>query len=202
MRADVSSQDDVAQLHDQVMSRFGGLDVLVNNAGIAGPIASVEQVSLDDWCRVMAVNLTGPFLLIRAFTDQFKAQRSGCIINVSSTSSRQAIPQRTPYVVSKRGLEGLSATVARELGPFGIRCNVIAPGFVDNDRSTQVIARLAEARGVAAEHVEAEAVQFISLRRKIGMAEIGGVCQFLASAQAAAITGQIIPVDGNVEWES
>lgn len=202
IRANVSDADEVGAVYERVVSEFGGLDVLVNNAGIAGPTAEVGDVTVEQWRQVMAVNLTGPFLTIRAFAETFKRQGVGCIINVSSTSARHAIPRRTPYVASKCGLEGLSASVAREMGPHGIRSNVIAPGFVDNERSTRIIARLAEARGVDAQSVEAEALAFISLRRKVQMEEIAGVCQFLASDQAAAITAQVIPVDANVEWES
>lgn len=202
IRGDVSSPKNVEEISAQVLSAFGGLDVLINNAGIAGPTAEVGDVGFEQWERVIAVNLTGPFLMIAAFAEAFKTQRCGCIINVSSSSARHAIPCRTPYVASKCGLEGLSASVARELGPHGVRSNVIAPGFVDNERSTQIIARLAEARGVSTESVEKEALQFITLRRKVRMEEIAAVCQFLASDQAGAITGQVIPVDANVEWES
>ncbi len=202
IRADVSDVEQVDSIRERVLAEFGGLDVLINNAGIAGPTAEVGEVELEQWNQVLAVNLTGPFLTIRAFADSFKQQGAGCIINVSSTSARHAIPRRTPYVASKCGLEGLSASVAREMGTYGVRSNVIAPGFVDNERSTRIIARLAEARGVAADSVEAEALAFITLRRKVQMKEIAGVCQFLASDQAAAITAQVIPVDANVEWES
>lgn len=202
IEADVSDPDMVSRVAARTLVELGGLDVLVNNAGIAGPTARVEDVSLEEWQHVLAVNLTAPFLFLRALASHFKSQQSGCIINISSTSTRHAIPNRVAYVASKFGLEGLSASLARELGPFGVRCNVISPGFVDNERGRKIVARLAETRGESAAAIEAEVLNFISLRRKVGMPEIGGVCLFLASEQASAITGQIIPVDGNVEWEA
>ena len=201
IQADVAVPAAVTAVTTQTLDALGGLDVLVNNAGVPGPTAPVDEVGIDEWQRVLAVNLTGPFLFIRALTGLFKAQRHGCIINISTTSTRHVIPFRTPYVASKAGLEGLSGSVARELGPYGVRSIVVAPGFVDNERTCGVIARLAKARGLSPQAMEAELLRFISLRRKIEMREIADVCVFLASDRAAAMSGQVIAVDGNVEWE-
>ena len=199
--ADIGRAEEVNGVTAELLRRWGGVDVLVNNAGVAGPTAAIEDVELDAWQQTIAVNLTGAFLFIRALARGFKDQGSGCIINVSSTSTRHAIPQRSPYVASKAGLEGLTRSVARELGPHGVRCNAVLPGFVDNARSRRVIATLAHVRGIAPEVLEQDALRFISLHRKIQVQEIADLCAFLASPAAAGITGQLIAIDGNVEWE-
>jgi NAD(P)-dependent dehydrogenase (short-subunit alcohol dehydrogenase family) len=199
--SDVARESEVERTATAVLNEFGHVDVLVNNAGIAGPTTQIEDLAVAEWQRVLAVNLTGAFLFIRALTPQFKRRRAGCIVNVSTVSTRHHIPNRAAYVASKSGLEGLSGAVARELGPYGVRCNVVAPGFVDNARTRGVVDRVAARRGVSAAQVESEVLQYISLRRKVQMTEIADLCAFLAGPGAAALTGQIISVDGNVEWE-
>jgi NAD(P)-dependent dehydrogenase (short-subunit alcohol dehydrogenase family) len=131
-----------------------------------------------------------------------KAQRSGVILNVSTTSARTGLPNRLPYVASKVGVLGLTHNVARELGPWNIRCNAILPGLMDNPRGRDIIARLARERNTTDTAVEADFLAHISMRTWIQMSEVGEMAVFLASDRARHITAQQISVDGNAEWES
>lgn len=200
--ADVGDPASVERLFEEAFAHLGGIDVLVNNCGIAGPAAPLEAVSIADWDRTIAVNLSGMFYCIRQVVPRMKAQRSGVILNVSTTSARTGLPNRLPYVASKVGVLGLTHNVARELGPWNIRCNAILPGLMDNARGRGIIARLARERGTTDAAVEADFLAHISMRTWIQLTEVGDMAVFLASDQAKHITAQEISVDGNVEWES
>lgn len=198
---DVADAGEVRRWFEDVTARWGGVDVLVNNAGIGGPNAPVEEVSVEDWQRCLDVNLTGAFHCIRNAAPLMKAQRSGCIINISTPSAVLGLPNRSPYVASKAGLLGLTLNVARELGPHNVRCNAILPGAVDNARGRRVLAAVAKRRSIPVEAAEAALLRHISMRTWVQPSEIADVAVFLASHAARHITGQRIAVDGNVEWE-
>ena len=199
--ADVGKPDDVEALIAEAVAQMGGVDVLVNNAGIGGPRAALEDVSYEDWDRTIQVNLNGMFYCIKNVAPHMKAQNSGCIVNISTASAKVALPMRSPYVASKVGVLGLSHTVAREYGPFGIRCNTILPGLIDNERGRNIVATQAKERGITHEEREAEFLEFISLKCWIDPAEVGDLAVFLASDAGRHITAQEIGMDGNVEWE-
>lgn len=199
--ADVGRSEEVERLFTEAVGGMGGLDVLVNNCGIAGPRAAIEDIGDEDWDRTLRVNVTGMFYCVRRAVPLFKSQRSGCIINVSTTSARTGLPKRLPYVVSKTAVHGLTRNVARELGPWNIRCNAILPGMVDNPRGRRVVASVAADRGISAEAMEAEFLRFVSMRTWIAPDEIGDLAVFLASAGAKHISGQLIGACGNTEWE-
>ena len=200
--ADVGDPVSVENLFTEAIAVLGGLDVLVNNCGIAGPAGPLEECSIADWDRCIAVNLSGMFYCLRHAVPVMKAQRSGVILNVSTTSAKTGLPNRLPYVASKVGVLGLTHNVARELGPWNIRCNSILPGLMDNPRGRGIVARLAKERGTTVEAVEADFLAHISMRTWIGMSEVGDMAVFLASDRARHITAQEISVDGNCEWES
>jgi NAD(P)-dependent dehydrogenase (short-subunit alcohol dehydrogenase family) len=126
---------------------LGGIDVLINNAGIAGLTASVEEMAPDQWDAVLAVNLTGTFNVTRLATPHLKRSDAGVIIIMSSVGGRFGCPNRSPYATTKRGLIGLTETLAIELGGAGIRVNAIAPGAVEGDRIQSVLQGRAEASG-------------------------------------------------------
>ncbi|MEK9901396.1 MAG: SDR family oxidoreductase, partial [Rhodospirillaceae bacterium] len=199
--ADVGVPEQVEALVADAVETMGGVDVLVNNAGIGGPNAALEDISYEDWDRTIGVNLNGMFYCIKNVAPHMKAQEAGCIVNISTASAKVALPQRSPYVASKVGVLGLTHTVAREYGPFGIRCNAILPGLIDNPRGRGIVARQAAERGISVEEREAEFLEFISLKCWIDPAEVGDLAVFLASDAGRHITAQEIGMDGNVEWE-
>lgn len=196
-RTDVADPTAVAEMIDRV----GPVSVLINNAGVAGPIGGIETNRPDEWARCFAVNVHGAFHMIRAVVPAMRAAEGGAIVNISTASTVTGLPGRSAYVASKWALEGLTRNVARELGPDGIRVNAIRPGFMDTERMRGLMARAAESRGLPIAEVEAEALGYISMRTKIQPSEIGEMAWFLASDAARHVTAQIIGVDGNAEWE-
>jgi len=197
VRADVADPAAVAAM----IADTGPIAVLVNNAGVAGPVGGVETNDPDDWARCFAVNVHGAFHMIRAVVPAMRAAGAGTIINISTASTVTGLPGRSAYVASKWAIEGLTRTLARELGPAGIRVNAIRPGFMDTERMRGIMARIAAQSGRTVPEVEGEALGYISMRTKIQPSEIGEMAWFFASDAAHHITGQIIGVDGNAEWE-
>lgn len=200
-RADVGDSAQVDRLFDEALERLGGLDVLINNAGIAGPTAAVEEVTPADWDRTLAVNLSGQFYCVRRAVPVMKLAGGGSIVNISSTSGRTGLPLRLPYAVSKHAVMGLTETLARELGPSGIRVNTILPGFINNERGRRIIETKAAALGIAADAYKAETLQFISLRTMIEPIEIAHMAAYLCSTLGSHVSGQHIGVCGNMEYE-
>lgn len=199
--ADVSDRAQVKRFIADAMAAMGGIDTLVNNAGIGGGNAPVEEVTDENWDRSLAVNLTGMFNCVREVVPALKAQRSGAIINISTASVRTGIPNRLPYVASKQGVMGLTQNLARELGPSNIRCNAILPGLIDNPRGRALVQRMADESGKSFAEVEAEVLKYFSMRTWIDPLEIGDAAVFLASNGARHITGQFLGVCGGAEWE-
>jgi NAD(P)-dependent dehydrogenase (short-subunit alcohol dehydrogenase family) len=198
---DVSTETTVADLFDMAESRFGGVDVLVNNVGIAGPTAPVERISTAEWNATLAANLTSHFLCVRRAVPGMKARGDGLIVNISSGSARVGLPLRLPYVVSKGAVLSMTLNLARELGPHGIRVNAILPGAIRGARIGRVIREKAQALGVSPEDYERSLLRFISLRTMVDPEDIAAMILFLASAAGRRITGQAIGVDGNIEYE-
>jgi NAD(P)-dependent dehydrogenase (short-subunit alcohol dehydrogenase family) len=197
--ADVSDAASLADWVEGVVAAWGGVDVLVNNAGIAGPTALVEDVEPDVWRECMAVNIDSHFMLTRLLVPSMKAQRSGAIVNISSTAGLFGYGMRTPYATSKWAVIGFTKSLAIELGPHGVRANAIAPGSVEGDRMSRVIEAEAKARGVSPAAVAREYTQSQSIPRFVRPSEIADACAFLASPEAAMINGQVIAVDGNTQ---
>lgn len=181
------------------LDRFGGCDVLINNAGIAGQAGPVEALDLAAWKQCLAVNLDAQMITTRAIAPAMKAQKSGVIINMSSTSGLFAVPFRAPYVAAKWAVIGFTKTIATELGPHGIRCNAICPGAVSGDRMDRVLDAEAKARGTTAADVYHDYASGSSLRRFAEPEEIASLCLYLSSDAAKFVSGQAIAVDGNTE---
>jgi NAD(P)-dependent dehydrogenase (short-subunit alcohol dehydrogenase family) len=196
---DVADAGDTERWVAAVVDRWGGVDVLVNNAGVAGPTALVEEIEPAAWRGCLAVNLDSHFLMARLVVPHMKAQQSGAIVTISSTAGLYGYGLRTPYAASKWAVIGLTKSLAVELGPFGIRANVVAPGSVDGPRMGRVIEAEAARRGVAADVVRQEYVESQSVPRFVQPSEIADMCAFLASPQAAMVNGQVIAVDGHTE---
>ena len=198
-QADVAVPAEVERVFGDLAVHLGGLDVLINNAGIAGPTAPVEQVSPEDWRRTLDVNITGQFLCARLAVPLLKQAGGGSIVNLSSVAGRLGYPMRTPYAASKWAVVGFTQSLAMELGPHGIRVNALLPGMVEGDRIRSVITAKAAATQKPYEELEAEHLSQVSLRRMVNADEIANMALFLCSEAGAAITGQAISVCGNVE---
>jgi NAD(P)-dependent dehydrogenase (short-subunit alcohol dehydrogenase family) len=197
----VGCSADVERVFADAVAAMGRVDVLVNNVGIPGPRAAIEDVTYEEWEETIRVDLSGMFYLLKQAVPGMKQRRHGVIVNFSSGSTRTGLPLRTPYVVAKYGVEGLTRNLARELGPFNIRCNAILPGMIDNERMRGIVARNAAASGKTAEEVEAGYLRYISMRSKVDPSEIADMVLFLASDRGRHVSGQLIGVCGNVEWE-
>ena len=197
--ADVSSDVDVARLFADVKASLGGLDVLVNNAGIAGPTGRVEQIEPKDWRRTIDVCLTGQFLCARQAVPMLKAAGGGAIVNLSSAAGRFGYAFRTPYSAAKWGVIGFTQSLAKELGPDNIRVNAILPGIVEGPRMTGVIAARAERTSVTYEVMEKTYLERVSLRRMVTGSDVAATVAYLLSPAGRNISGQSLGVDGNVE---
>jgi NAD(P)-dependent dehydrogenase (short-subunit alcohol dehydrogenase family) len=199
--ADAGDEADVLGIFDRMKAEVGGIDVLVNNVGIAGPTALAEDVTLADWNESLRINLTSHFLFARSAIPLMKAQRSGLIVNISSGSAKVGLPLRLPYVVTKGAVLSLTQNLARELGPDGIRVNAILPGPIRGARIQRVIDAKAEALGVPSDEMARSLLRYVSMRTMIDPEDISATIEFLASAHGKHITGQFLGVDGNIEWE-
>jgi NAD(P)-dependent dehydrogenase (short-subunit alcohol dehydrogenase family) len=189
--ADVSEEAAVATLVARTMERFGKIDILVNNAALFAPLSETKCTEIDVrlWDRVMAINLRGPFLLVKHVVPHMSAQGYGKIINIGSGTAYRGIPWMLHYVTSKGGITAMSRALARELGEHGIRVNTLAPGFTMSETV------IAENPG----HVEtarSRAVAARALKRDEYPQDLIGALVFLASADSDFITGQTIAVDG------
>ena len=198
-RTDVADPASVAQMFATIDDDWGGLDVLVNNAGIAGPTKLVEDVTAEEWTRTVAVNLTGQFLCVKHAAPAMKRQRSGCIIAISSTAGRMGMPMRTPYSATKYAIRGLADALAIELGEFNIRVNTILPGLVDGPRGKLVVEQQATARGIDENSYLSAMIHNISLHAMITGDEIAAMAMYLASDLARHVTGQSIGVCAGFE---
>jgi NAD(P)-dependent dehydrogenase (short-subunit alcohol dehydrogenase family) len=198
-RTDVSSEAQVDAMFAELARRWGALDVLVNNAGIAGPTARVEDTELEGWEQTIAVNLTGPFLCTRRAVPLLKAAGGGSIVNLSSAAGRLGFPLRTPYSASKFGVIGLTQSWAMELGPSKIRVNAILPGIVAGERQERVIAAKAQAYGIGHEEMRERLLSKVSLRAMVTAQDIANQIIFICSPAGASISGQSLSVCGNVE---
>jgi len=197
--ADVSSEEQVARLFEAADRKLGGLDVLVNNAGVAGPTGGVETLSLDDWNRTLAVNITGQFLCARLAVPRLRQGRNPSIVNLSSAAGHLGMPGRSPYAASKWAVVGFTKTLALELGPDGIRVNAILPGAVDGPRIRAVIAAKAQALGKPIEDVTRSYTSQSALNRMVTAGDIANMVLFAASDLAASVTGQELVVDGHTQ---
>ena len=198
-RVDLADGDEVDAWMRGALESLGGIDVLINNAGIKGPTAFVEDVTPEEWRESLAVGLDTQYLTARRAAPVMKAQGSGSIINMSSMAGVFGYGRRTPYAAAKWAVIGLTKSLAVELGPHGVRCNAICPGSVAGTRMDAVIAAEAAERGVAPAVVEAEYLTGQSIKRFVQPQEIADLCLFLASPASSMISGQAIGIDGHTE---
>lgn len=198
-RADVAAEADVDAWFAHALADLGGLDVLVNNAGIAGPTSAVGELSVEDWDRTMAVNVRGQFLCLRRALAPLRQSDRAAIINLSSVAGRLGYPMRAPYAASKWAVVGLTQSLAIELGDDDITVNAILPGIVESERVNQVVAAKAGLRGIPEADMRAEILQHVSLHRTVPMDDIARTALFLAGAAGRSITGQCMNICAGVQ---
>jgi len=199
-RADVASLTDVNHLFEDVARHLGGLDVLVNNAGIAGPTAKVEDIKPEDWDRCIAVDLNGMFYCTRKAMPLIKRSGGGSIVNLSSAAGRHGFPQRSPYSAAKWGVVGFTKSLAVEAGPDKVRVNAILPGIVEGERIERVIAAKASAHGLSHEAFREKFLETTSLHSTVTQQDIANMALFLCSDAGKHITGQPIAVDADLRY--
>jgi NAD(P)-dependent dehydrogenase (short-subunit alcohol dehydrogenase family) len=197
--ADVADERAIDAMFGTIGEALGGLDILINNAGISGPTGPIESLDPAEWRRCVAVNLDGAFLCTRRAVPLLKAAGGGAVVNISSTAGLMGYPLRTPYAAAKWGVIGLTRSLAIELGPSGIRVNAICPGSVEGARMARAIRAEAAVRGVGEEDVRQAYIRTTSLRCFVAPEDIATMALFLCSDLGANISGQAIAVDGHTE---
>ena len=191
--ADEEAIDRIFTAHEQ---RFGGLDILVNNAAVTGPTTPVFDLRLEEWNETLRINLTGPFLCTRRALPALRASGHGRIITIGSLSAHYPRYARSPYTSSKAGLLGLNRAVAMEEGKNGVLANYVCPGTIDGERIQQVLHDRAIAKGTSYEQELEERTSATPIGRILQPDEIASLCAFLASDHASAITGEVFNVSG------
>jgi hypothetical protein len=198
--ADVSDEKTVDHLFTEAGKFLGGLDILINNAGIAGPTGPVETLAVADWERTLAINITGQFLCARRAVPLIRKAGGGSIVNLSSAAGRFGFPRRTPYAASKWAVVGFTKSLAVELGPDKIRVNCIQPGAVDGPRIRRVIAAKAESVGVPYDEMEKRYVTQASLGRMVTEQDIANMILFVCSDAGQNVSGQALAVDADTQY--
>jgi len=196
---DISRRQDIERMVPAAVAALGGLDVLVNNAGISGPTAPVEEMNPDAWENVMQVDLTGTFNVTRMAIPHLKKSSAGAIINMSSVAGRFGYANRSPYCTAKWGLIGFTKTLSIELGAHGVRANAILPGAVGGARIEKVFEGRAQATHESLEEIRKEAMAVQSIKRLVDPKDIAALAVFLASDAAKSISGQMLPIDNDMQ---
>ena len=199
LKTDVSREEEVASFFNEIKDHFGEINALINNAGIAGPSAKLEDTNFNDWKNTLSVNLNGTFLSTKSAIPLLRSAGGGSIINIGSTSSFMGTPLRSSYSATKWGLIGLTKTWAMEYGEDNIRINTICPSSVNGERIEQVIEREAKYRSVSPEEIKAAYLSQTSMKTFIDAEEIAGMIVYLLSPLARKITGQMLAIDGHTE---
>jgi len=197
IQTDVSDEKQVTRMVSETIKAFGKIDILVNNSGIGGPTCNVVDLKLEDWNRVLAIDLTGSMLCAREVLKYMIPQKSGIIINLGSEGGRSGdgrsgYPMRAPYCCAKIGVIGLTETLAQEVGESNIRVNCISAAAVRGERFVKVITGRAKAMGISFEEALSREMANYSLKRPAEEYELANCAVFLASDESSAITGQTI----------
>jgi NAD(P)-dependent dehydrogenase (short-subunit alcohol dehydrogenase family) len=195
--SDVASREDVARMFAEAMANLGGLDCLVNNAGVAGPTGRVDEIDPDAWDRCLAVDLTGQFNCVRLAVPLLRQSTNPSILNLSSLAGRLGFPLRTPYAAAKWGVVGFMRSLAAELGSDRIRVNALLPGVVAGERQMRVLQAKAQARGISFEEMERLAFSFTSIKDYVTPEALADLAVFVASPRGRFISGQALSVCGD-----
>src|SRR6202047_1858047 len=196
---DVSDRSAVKNLFAEATTKLGGLDVLVNNAGVAGPTAKVEEMHPEDWDRCLQICLTGQFNCTRLGVPHLRKINNASIVNISSAAGRLGFAMRTPYAAAKWGVIGLTKSLSIELGPDNIRVNAILPGLVAGDRQRRVLEAKAQQRGISYAEMERTAFSYTSIKDYVTPEQIADQILFLCSPRGRTISGQAISICGDTQ---
>ena len=199
VNADVSVSAEVDAFIDGVIAERGRLDILINNAGIAGPAAPVEEITTEDWNRTFAINVAGQFYCTRRAVPQMKRQGGGVIINMASVAGKFGFPLRSPYSAAKWAVIGFTKSMALELGSYGIRVNAILPGIVEGERIRQVFTVRAQAKGISYDEMARQAVERVALKKTVDPEEIADLVVFLCSSKGRSMSGNSVEICGGTE---
>jgi NAD(P)-dependent dehydrogenase (short-subunit alcohol dehydrogenase family) len=198
-KTDVADRAAVALLFADAQAALGGLDVLVNNAGIAGPTGRVEEIGVEDWDRTLGVCLTSQFNCVRLAVPLLKESANPSIVNLSSAAGKFGFALRTPYSAAKWGVIGFTKSLSRELGEFGIRVNAILPGAVAGDRQRRVMEAKSQQLGLSFAEMEARVLSNGSIREYVTARQLADQILFLCSTRGRTISGQALSIDSDLQ---
>lgn len=199
--ADVAREADCEKVARAAKEAFGPVEILVNNAGIYGPVKPVEEITPAEWDEVLAINVRGPFLLSRLVLPDMYKRGGGVILNIVSVAAKAAFPLNSPYAASKAALVGLTRTLAAEGARKGVRVNALSPGPVAETQMSQKLGRaLAERSGADPEKLLSQFLQGVLQGRPQTAGEIAAAALFLVSDQSSVITGQTLNADGGMAF--
>lgn len=201
-RTDVADRGAVTAMMDQAVDHLGGLDVLINNAGIAGPTGRVEEIAPEDWDRCLSICLTSQFNCARLAVPHLRRSANASIVNVSSAAGKFGFALRSPYAAAKWGVIGFTKSLAIELGEAGIRANAILPGLVAGDRQRRVLEAKAQQQGASFAEMEARAFSFVSMKEYVTARQLADQVLLLCSPRGRTISGQAISIDGDTRMLS
>jgi NAD(P)-dependent dehydrogenase (short-subunit alcohol dehydrogenase family) len=198
-QCDVSDRSAVDRLFAETLAKLGGLDVLVNNAGVAGPTSKIEEMNPEDWDRCVEICLTGQFNCTRLAVPHLRNSTNASIVNISSAAGRLGFAMRTPYAAAKWGVIGLTKSLSIELGPDNIRVNAILPGLVAGDRQRRVLEAKAQQRGISYAEMERTAFSYTSIKDYVTPEQIADQTLFMCSPRGRTISGQAISICGDTQ---
>jgi NAD(P)-dependent dehydrogenase (short-subunit alcohol dehydrogenase family) len=198
-QCDVSDRVSVKKLFGEAVGQLDGLDVLVNNAGIAGPTSKVEEMNPEDWDRCLEVCLTGQFNCTRLAVPLLRKSSNASIVNLSSAAGRLGFAMRTPYAAAKWGVIGFTKSLSIELGPDRIRVNAVLPGLVAGDRQRRVLEAKAQQRGISYAEMEQIAFSYTSIKDYVTPQQIADQILFMCSPRGRTISGQAISICGDTQ---
>jgi NAD(P)-dependent dehydrogenase (short-subunit alcohol dehydrogenase family) len=199
VQADVSNEKQVQHLMEEAVRQFGRIDILVNNSGIGGPTSMVVDLDLEEWNKVLGIDLTGSMLCSKHALKNMIPRKSGAIVNIGAEGGRagdgrSGYPMRAPYCCAKMGVIGLTETLAVECGPYNIRVNAVSPAAVKGERLVNVFKGRAEASGVSFDELWSKLTANYSLGRVTEESDVAAAAVYLASDEARAVTGHTLVI--------
>jgi 3-hydroxybutyrate dehydrogenase len=194
--ADVAADAQVNNMVNETVKRYGKIDILVNSAGLRGPLVPVQDITEEEWDLVLSVNLKAVFLCCRAVLMVMMKQKSGSIVSISGTAGKEGMALRGSLCAAKWGVLGLTQTIAKEAGPYGIRANIICPGGMDEPDLRVMYAERAKGLGMEFSQLEKSILELTPLRKYAKHDEVAKAALFLASSDSSHTTGESLNVSG------